>query len=51
MPSHTESKAARDTRNLLLKTWVKPFGMMELLVVDEGGELTGDEIADYFREQ
>ena len=35
MVSHTESKKARDTRNNLMRTWVKPFGLMELLVVDQ----------------
>ena len=41
MVSHTESKKARDTRNNLIKTWVKPFGLMELLVVDQGPEFAG----------
>ena len=34
-----------------MKTWVKPFGQMELLVVDQGPEFAGEEFADYFREQ
>ena len=51
MVSPTESKRARDTRNHLVKTWVKPLGMMELLVVDQGPEFAGEEFADYFREQ
>ena len=36
MVSHTESKKARDTQNNLMNTWVKPFGFMELFVVDQG---------------
>ena len=51
MVSHTDSKKARDTRNHLMKTWVKPFGLMKLLVVDQGPEFAGEEFADYFREQ
>ena len=51
MVSHTESKKAVDTRNHLMKIWVKPFGLMELLVVDQGPEFAGEEFADYFREQ
>ena len=35
----------------MLKTWVKPFGLMELLVVDQGPEFTGEEFGGYFREQ
>ena len=50
MVSHTESKKARDTRNNLMNTWVKPFGLLELLVVDQGPEFTGEEFADFFRE-
>ena len=34
-----------------MKVWVKPFGLMELLVVDQGPEFAGEEFADYFREQ
>ena len=34
-----------------MKTWVKLFGLMELLVVDQGPEFAGEEFADYFREQ
>ena len=29
-----KSKKARDNRNHLMKTWVKPFGLPELMVVD-----------------
>ena len=49
MVSHTDSKEARGTRNNLMKTWVKPFGLMELLVVDQGPEFAGEEFADFFR--
>ena len=49
--THTESKKALDTMNHLMKVWVKPFGLMELLVVDQGPEFAGEEFADYFREQ
>ena len=36
---------------ILVQIWVKPFGFMELLVVDQGLEFAGEEFADYFREQ
>ena len=36
---------------LLVQIWVKPFGFMEVLVVDQGPEFAGEEFADYFREQ
>ena len=44
-------KKAIDTRSHLMKTWVQPFGLMELLVVDQGPEFAGEEFADDFREQ
>ena len=44
--SHTQSKTALDTRNHLLRVSVKPFGLMELLVVDQGPEFAGEEFAD-----
>ena len=47
MVSHTESKKARDTWHNLMKTWVNPFGLMELVVVDHGSEFPGDEFADF----
>ena len=51
MVSLTESKKASHTINHLMKTLVKPFGLMELLVVDQGPEFAGEEFADDFREQ
>ena len=40
--NNTKSKKAIDTRKHMMKIWVKPFGLMELLVVDQGPELTGE---------
>ncbi len=42
MVSHIETEEARETGNHLMNTWVKPFGLMELLVVDQGPEFAGE---------
>ena len=51
MVGNSTSKKALPTRALLMKIWVKPFGLMELLVVDHGPEFAGEGFADLFREQ
>ena len=51
MVANTTSKTALATRVLMVQVWVKPFGFMELLVVDQGPEFAGEEFANYFREQ
>ena len=38
------NKLARDTRQRLMNLWVKPFGLMEVLVVDQGPEFVRGQV-------
>jgi len=41
---------ALGTRNRFTEHWVQPFGMPELLILDQGSEFIGEEFRDHFME-
>ena len=45
---HAEDKLALHTRRRFMEAWIKPFGFMEVLVVDQGPEFLGEEFWDFF---